>query len=332
MPDAINRRCPRCGRKAHDRLLVQCPDCRVPFVFDDQQNSGLTPEQLSLIAQQIFGSWKFWLAVVAIVGAAAWGIVVVADRVIDYRAKKYMTELNQKTTNHLGAVFGQISNQIAMEFRSPKLKATVEQIAREKAIDLFTTGVQPSLEAFQDALDRANGQLIRSSNALVELENETLAAERRIPAPAPAPAPTPAAVVPTASAPAAPKPVPVAPTDTLAKMLLVNRIVTPTPSGYLLTLFFNVTNGVTSGTVDIAAGTYKQSAKIANFAAMSSIPSPPPVISAMGDVARLTFSITSRETPQLVLEVSGPTIVRFVSDSLDGDLTIPIAAEKMPLK
>jgi hypothetical protein len=327
MPDAINRRCPRCGRKAHDRLLVQCPDCRVPFVFDDQSGAGLTPEQLRLVARQIFGSWKFWAFLVAIVGVAAWGVVVVADRVIDYRAKEYMSLLDQKATNHIGVVFGQISNQIALEFRQPRIKAAIEQVARERANDLFTNGVRPSLEAFQDAMDLANGQLIKSSNALAELEAETLAAERRIPTSAPAPI----AIVQAPPVKPAVKPAPAPPADATVKLALVNRTVTPAGTGYLLTLFFRVTNGTTSGTVDIVAGTYNQTAKILNFAAMSAIPSAPPVLSDTADAARLKFTVSDRETPTLVLEVSGPTIVRFISDSLDGDLTIPIAAEKMPL-
>jgi hypothetical protein len=327
MPDAINRRCPRCGRKAHDRLLVQCPDCRVPFVFDDQSSTVLTPEQLRLVAQQIFGSWKFWAFLVTIIGVAAWGVVVVADRVIDYRAKEYISLLDQKTTNHIGVVFGQISNQIALEFRQPKIKATIEQVARERANDLFTNGVRPSLEAFQDAMDLANGQLIKSSNALAELEAETLAAERRIPTSAPAPV----AIVQTPAPKPAVKPAPAPTTDAAVKMALVNRTLTPAGTGYLLTLFFRVTNGTTSGTVDIVAGTYNQTAKILNFAAMSAIPSAPPVLSDTADAARLRFNVSNRETPTLVLEVSGPTIVRFISDSLEGDLTIPIAAEKLQL-
>ena len=260
---------------------------------------------------------------------AAWGVVVVAGRVIDSRAKEYMALLDEKTTNHIGAFYGQISNQIAQEFKQPRIKAAIEQVARERAGEVFTNGVRPSLEAFQDALDFANLQLSKSSNTIADLEAQALAAQRRIPPPAPATPP--AAVVQTAPVKPAAKPAAAPAVDAAVKMVLANRTISPAGTGYLLTLFFRVTNGASSGTVDIAAGTYKETAKILNFASLSSIPSEPPALSETADVARLRFSISDRETPTLVLEVSSPTIIRLISDSIEGDLTIPIAAEKMQL-
>jgi hypothetical protein len=90
-------------------------------------------------------------------------------------------------------------------------------------------------------------------------------------------------------------------------------------------------NGATSGAVEMDAGTYNQTAKILNFAAMSANATEAPVINAAGDVGHLRFTVTDRETPTLVLEFSAPTIVRLVSDSLDADLTIPVAADRMQI-
>ena len=108
-------------------------------------------------------------------------------------------------------------------------------------------------------------------------------------------------------------------------------MITPAGSGYLLTIFFKTINGPTSGPVEVVAGTYKQTAKILNFAAMSSAPATPPVYSDTQDAADLKFTIKEGEPPTLVLEVSAPTIVRLMSDSFDEDMTIPIAADKMQL-
>ncbi len=322
MPAAINKRCPQCGRRPHDRLLVQCPDCRVAFVQEDQPYDGLTPEQLRLVARQIFGSWKFWVALVGLIGVAAWSIVTVADRIIELRSKEYLNTFGQQATNQIGLAFGQISNQISLEFKQPKIKATVEQVARERANAIFTNGVRPSLEAFQDALDLANAQLARSSNVVAELEAAALAAQRKIPPPTPAPSVQAMPVSKVAPAIAA---------DSTAKLVLANRSVTQNGTGYVLTLFFKATNNPPGGAVDLMAGTYKQTAHILNFASMTSAPTAPSTLNATGDVARLRFTVSDRESPTIVLELTAPTIVRLVSESLDTDLTIPVAADKMQL-
>ena len=323
MPAAINKRCPNCGRRPHDRLLVQCPDCRVAFVQEEPAYDGLTPEQLRLVARQIFKSWKFWAVLVGLVGAAAWGVVTVADRIIDLRSREYLSTLGQQATNQIGRAFGQISNQISLEFKQPKIKATVEQVARERASDIFTNAVRPSLEAFQDALDLANAQLAHSSNVVAELEKAALAAQRKIPPPAP--------LAPVVQVMPVPKILPAVAADSTAKLVLANRTVTQSGTGYILTLFFRATNNPPGGAVDLVAGTYKQTAQILNFASMTSAPTAPSTLNATGDVARLRFTVSDRESPTLVLELTAPTIVRLVSESLDTDLTIPVAADKMQL-
>lgn len=262
-----------------------------------------------------------------LIGAAAWGVVTVADRIIDLRSKEYLNTLGQQATNQIGLAFGQISNQISLELRQPKIKATVEQVARERANDLFTNGVRPSLEAFQDALDRANAQLAQSSNAVAELENAALAAQRKIPPPAPVMPSAPVVqIVPVPS-----KVPPAVSSDSAAKLVLVNRTVAQSATGYILTMFFKATNNPPGGTVDMMAGTYKQTARILNFASMTSAPTASPTLNATGDVARLRFTVSDRESPTIVLELTAPTIIRLVSESLDTDLTIPVAADKMQL-
>ncbi len=332
MPETIIRRCPRCGRKAHDHLLVQCPDCRVPFVYEEQPYTGLTPEQLQLVAAQIFGSWKFWAFLIIIVGAAAWGIVVVADRVIDARAKVYLSTLEQTATNRIGLAYGQISNQIVAEFKQPRIKSAMEQVARSRAGDIFTNGIRPSLESFQDALDAVTLQLAQTSNAIAKLQAEALAAKNRIPPPAPVAPPAPVVQQPTPAP--SPAPAPPAAAASTVKLVLANRTVTQAGANYILTLFFRTVttgNNPSSGVVEVMAGTYKQTAKILSFAAMTAGPTEPFTVNDTGDVARLRFAVSDREPPTLVLELSAPTIVRVVSDAFDADLTLPVAADRMQL-
>jgi hypothetical protein len=98
-----------------------------------------------------------------------------------------------------------------------------------------------------------------------------------------------------------------------------------------VTLFFKNTGTSASGSVEVMAGTYKQTARIVNFAAMTSATTRPPVINDTGDVARLTFPVSDREPPTLVVEVSAPTIVRLDSDALESDVTVPVAVDRMAL-
>jgi len=338
MPDAMNRRCPSCGRKAHDRLLVQCPECRVPFVFDDQAYPGLTSEQLKLVAAQILGSWKFWASLAVIVGAAAWATVKVADKIIDARATAYLNTLQETASNHLGAAAGQISNQIALEFRQPRIKAAIEQAARDQGVDFFSNGVKPTLEAFQGAMDIANAQLksqaTRSSNALTQLEADIAAARRRIPDPVAAVPTRPPAAVPVGR----PSPViPDAPPDTTTPsdanavadgavhLEKVNQTVVQAGSAYLLTIFFRKTaNSAPRGMIEVDAATYKLSARILSFTPMTTSPFEPSTLNETADIAQFHFTVTDRETPTLVMELSAPTIVQLISDAFDNPITLNV--------
>jgi hypothetical protein len=327
-------------------LLVQCPDCRVPFVIEETSTPTLTPDQLRMLAGQIFGSWKFWAALLIVVGGAAWIIVKVADRMIDARANAYLNTLERQATNHIGAAFGQISNQIATEFRQPRIRAAMEQVARDRALDVFTNGVQPSLEAFEEALDIAKSQLAHSSNAIAQLERDSREARSRLQAavaaavlaqipPTNSYVPTnPIAVAPpVAATPTNPAPTstPPAAISSGLKLTLINRAVTQVGNDYTLTLFFRASDPSVTGMVEVEAGIYKQTAKIVNFAAMTTGPAETAAFNETGDAARLRFNVSPREAPTLILEVSGPTIVRLSSDTFDSDLTLPIAAEKLQL-
>ena len=119
MPNNVMRHCPRCGKRPIDRLVMECPDCKVPFASDSGPGAVLTPEQLRLLAGLVLTSWKFWLVLAVMVGAVAWGISQVAERMIDLRAQAYLNTLEQKATNHIAFASTQISNQIALELRQP---------------------------------------------------------------------------------------------------------------------------------------------------------------------------------------------------------------------
>lgn len=340
MPDAINRRCPQCGRKAHDRLLVQCPDCRVPFVLDEAAAPAtLTTEQISLLAAQVLRSWKFWAVLLVLIAGGAWAVVAVADRVIDARTKAYMAVLDQQASNRIGNATSQLSNQIALEFKQPRIRATIDQVARDRAAEIISNGVRPTLDAFADAMDLAASQLAHSTNLIAQLERDARAAQRRIPPPesnttvvqpqATNPVPAVASSVSNLAPASTTKPNPASDASSV-KLTLANRTILPAGSGYLVTLFFKPANNSAAGPVEMVAGTFRQTAKILNFAELGANPAEP-VLNDTGDAAKLRFNVSPNDNPTIVLELSAPTIVRVSSDALDQDLTIPVAADKMQL-
>ena len=67
------------------------------------------------------------------------------------------------------------------------------------------------------------------------------------------------------------------------------------------------------------AGTYRQTAKILNFASVTPGQSEPAVMNDLGDAARLKFNPARSDTPVVIaLELTGPTIVRVSGDVLEG--------------
>src|SRR5581483_5650261 len=260
MPENMIKRCPRCGKRTTDRLTVHCPDCKIPYIQETEPLSALTPEQLKHLTMQILGSWQFWAGLAMVVALAAWGVIKVAERIIDLRTNTYLNTLEQKATNHIDVAFGQISNQIVREFQQPRIKAAMELIASERANDYFTNAIWPSLEAFRQGIEEANAQLAKSTNDLAALGREVKAAQRKV----------------------TPKP-PASDVDATPKLTLVDQAVARNGSNYILSLFLKATGTQPVGNVDLIAGTYRQTAKILNFASVTPGQSQPAVMNDLGD-------------------------------------------------
>src|SRR5882672_5079543 len=148
MPEIANKRCPLCGKRPVDRRLVQCPDCKVPFSYENDPApvSASPPVQSVNVAREILGSVKFWLGLALLVAAAAFGVARLTEqRMTDHlnaMGKDYFNSIDEKTSNHVSEQISmQVSNQIAAEFRQPRIKATMEQVAAERAQDLLTNAV-----------------------------------------------------------------------------------------------------------------------------------------------------------------------------------------------
>ncbi len=304
MADFANKRCPRCGKRPVDARLVQCPDCLVAFEYDPAPAAGLTPAQTALVTKQVLGSWRLWLAVVALVGGATVGIL----EFVNMRTQG-IREAEQVDAKALDdRVAERISNGITAQFQQPRIEATIERVASEKAGEILTNAVWASLEQFREKLKEANDHLAGTTNDLAVLSSNVHAAQLAM----------------SQMTPAGP--------DDPALLTLVDKTVTRDGTNYDLTLFFRPTNGKPVGAVELLAGTYRQTARILDFTARNVDQSDAPVMNDVGDAARLKFTVSHANAPVVVeLALSAPTIVKVVGDELAEELTLPVAVDQMQL-
>src|SRR5258708_40017932 len=127
MPDNAKKRCQICGKRPVDRRLVQCPDCKVPFAYENDPATPPPQVQRGNVAREILGSVKFWIGLTLLVAAAAFGVVKLTEQRmtdhLDTVSRDYFNALDEKTSNHVNEqISTQVSNQIAAEFRQPGIK------------------------------------------------------------------------------------------------------------------------------------------------------------------------------------------------------------------
>jgi hypothetical protein len=72
--------CPVCRRPPKDSLLVQCDQCKVPFVDEASLKLSLSEGELKQLATYILKSWRFWVPLTFGVIAMVW----LALQLIDY--------------------------------------------------------------------------------------------------------------------------------------------------------------------------------------------------------------------------------------------------------
>lgn len=337
MPDAT-KRCPQCGQRTTDLKLAECPYCRVALVMESgPQTAGLTPGQARAVARQLLGSWKLWAILILLVGAAAWGVVQISQKVIDRRTKEYMSAWEEKATNRLAIASAQISkqvsNQIESEIKQSRIQSAVEQMAKEQVNEALTNSIWPSLQEFQLSMNLANRQLAKSANELAKLDKDIKAAERKA-------AQAQAAMVAPAVVATAPASVPTAAVTNAAsasaggtsKLVFASQTVSPNGPNYILTVFFKQTSSNPIGPVTLTAATLTTTlAKIVGFGLLSQEPSQPMILNDTKDAAQLSFTVTGGDAPIVAVEVTAPTIVQITGDALASDLMLPVAAEKMVL-
>jgi len=335
------KRCPQCGQRTANIQLAECPYCRVALVTESGGGVGtMSPEQARAVARQLLGSWKLWFVVLVFVGAAAWGVVQISQRVIDSRAKDYLRELDERATNRLAVASAQISRQVSSqiesEFQQPRVQAAIEQVAKQRVNEALTNSIWPTVDGFRQSADWARGEFASFSNNLARLDRDVKAAQRRLTqlqaqeqAQAAALAQTPAPSAPSNAPANTPVTVAPGPSGTNYQLTLANQMVSANGANYILTVFFNQVRQ-NLGFVNMEVGILRQSgAKIVAFGLVSAGQSQPMTMNDTQDAARFSFNIAAGDNPTVAVEVTGPTIVQLSGDDLPAALTFPVAADKL---
>jgi len=305
MAEFVTKSCPRCGKRPLDPRLEQCPYCGVPF---ELVPTSLSPEQLTAVTRHILRSGKFWAVVIALLAV----VTAVLAGLIHWENGHVTDNVARNSSNQIAAVTGsiskQISSQIAAEFEQPRIQATIESVASQKASQSISNAVWGSLEAFRTEVREAQVQLIRTKGDLAALSNDLVTAQIAA-----------QHVLSTVS-------------NQPPYLQLVDQAVNFNGSNFVLALSFKPSNSNPVGQVDLAAGTYRQTARILAFTAHNVESVAEPTINAAGDGAVLHFTANKVDGLVIIeLVFSDATIVRLESDTLEAPLTLPVAVDQMRL-
>jgi hypothetical protein len=303
MADFLTKSCPRCGKRPLDPRLEQCPYCGVPFQLVP---TNLTQEQLSAMTRYVLRSGKFW----SVVGAVLILITVALAGLVHEENGRLSNEIARNSSNQITAATGEISErvsgEIAAEFQQPRIQAAIERVASAKAAEAISNGVWGPLEAFSSEMKEAQARLAQTRSDLDNMSN-TLNTAR-----------------------IAAGHVLAAVSNEPPFLQLVDQAVTFNGSNYVLALSFKPSNSNPVGSVQLAAGTFMQTARIVSFTASNVEHVEPLSLDDAGDAAVIKFSAGAVDAPIIVaLEITDATIVRMVSDSLEQPLTLPVHAELM---
>jgi hypothetical protein len=85
----------------------------------------------------------------------------------------------EEASNQLALAYSSVTNQIAEEFQTPRIKQTVEAVAKGEAKSILEAEVQPAVKSFKDdalfirTIARAQGYDFKAYQSLLEIGNGT---------------------------------------------------------------------------------------------------------------------------------------------------------------
>jgi hypothetical protein len=174
----MSKICPKCKRKQDDPRILGCEKCQVAYVDETELVTNFTKDELKIIASFLLRDWRVY--VVASVGlligigilywqvheqiraqiqefriTASNQVVTAYSAATNQLATKFQV-FAQDASNQISDAYSSVTNQIAVEFQTPRIKQTVEAVAKSEAKLILETNVQPEVDRF-----RADAELLR---------------------------------------------------------------------------------------------------------------------------------------------------------------------------
>jgi tetratricopeptide (TPR) repeat protein len=197
----MNKICPKCRRKQENPAHLGCETCHVPFVDANELVTNFTRDELKVIAGFLLKDWRVYVVAgifLAVgVGLLYWQVhegirtqigkfqssasnqVITAYSMATNRLDKQFQIFAQEASNQIAQAYSSVTNQIADEFQTPRIKETVEGVAKGEARSILEGEVQPVVYSFrEDALfirtvARAQAYDFKAYQRLLEIGTQT---------------------------------------------------------------------------------------------------------------------------------------------------------------
>jgi tetratricopeptide (TPR) repeat protein len=212
----MKKACSHCGHQVESTEGI-CPRCGTILISEPSASQGVSQEQenriVDLLVERLAGhkkitrqiSWsvlKWVVGTLGILGVLFGFSIWDSMRTIIHDTNFRLERTDLSISNQIAKAHAQITNQIAKQFESPRIKETIIEVAATQATNLLTEQIQPeirtfsagtsntligfqtSLEAFQkestDALSEVGGVLALTRDMIAAVNDDRFAFDRLV--------------------------------------------------------------------------------------------------------------------------------------------------------
>ena len=192
----MKRTCSYCGHEVQDDKEIVCPKCKTLLLAVTPDSCALTREQekrlASHVAKSLSKNWRFVLKVFGLtiisitaiwtaIGIYYTGTLTDRFRKFQEETDKRLADLDRETSNKVAFIQYSIVTNIEAQFKDPRIKEIMSQVAANQASNLLLKQINPQIELFQkgtsNTLAEFNKALVSfqkdSTNALAEVRQVT---------------------------------------------------------------------------------------------------------------------------------------------------------------
>ena len=137
--------CPKCRRHPSEELLVMCKDCKELYVEEKDAPLYLSRDGVESVVKVLVRDWRFWVPL-------ALGILTVAgivDVLTGWNLRTLQRELVLSGSNQIAEAERSITSQIVAELKEPRIRETIQDVARGEAKSILRGEILPVVQEFR---------------------------------------------------------------------------------------------------------------------------------------------------------------------------------------